>query len=69
MHNLVKSRLLEMQDNLSVSETLSIAELVDCDPMLNSLIKMDKQSWNEIESLFTAFSIEDKRKKFMIASE
>ena len=46
MHDLVKSRLLEMQDNLSVSETLSIAELVDCDPMLDSLIRMDKQSWN-----------------------
>ena len=66
---MVKTRLAEMQDTLSVEESLSVAELVDSDPVLDSLIKIDKKSWQELEDLFTAFSIEDKRKKFMQVSD
>ena len=70
MHSVVKDRLLKMQEtNLSVEETLSIAELVDSDPVINCLVKIDQKSWQELEDLFTAFSIEDKRKKFMHVSD
>ena len=58
-----------MQADLSVEKTLSIAELVESDPVLDCLINIDKQSWRELENLFTAFCIEDKRKKFMSVSE
>ena len=58
-----------MQENLSVEEILSVAELVDSDPVLDCLIKVDRCSWKDLEDLFTAFSIEDKRLKFMQVSE
>ena len=55
--------------SLSVEETLSVAGLVDSDPILDCLINIDRKSWQELEDLFTSFSIEDKRKKFMHVSD
>jgi len=45
VHEVVKTRLANMQDDLSVEETLSVAELVDSDPVIDCLIKVNRSSW------------------------
>ena len=58
-----------MQETLTVEETISVAELVDSDPMLECLTQVDRQSWQALEDLFNSYSVEDKRKKFKAVTD
>ena len=42
----VKAKLMEMKDGYSTDQILSIANLIDSDPMTECLVKLNRQQWD-----------------------
>ena len=64
---LVKTKVSEMA--MTVEQTLAVASLVGSDPMIECLIRVDQQSWLALQDTFSAYSKEDRLKKFLSVSE
>ena len=65
----VKAKLMEMKDGYSTDQILSIANLIDSDPMTECLVKLNRQQWDIMVDHFETQSTEDKRENFCLGSE
>ena len=53
---LIKQKFVQLQENMSVDDVLSITSLIESDPMTSCLITLDQTSWQALIDLFESFS-------------